>query len=176
MKSKKKTTNKQVKVKNGSFSKRQFFIIMAIILTFGALGVYMLNRSSAYTAYYASYLNNDQARLCIQQPPSDIPPTQGVGSRGPCVYAIQVGLNNWTTAQTKAGNSKNSPTVGGYVAVDGIYGESTKQKVIAFQKAKGAAGKNTAPDGVVGPNTWTAFFNDCSVFNMCPVPNPSGDK
>lgn len=159
--------------KLGVFNKKRLIVLVAL-LAFGAFGLYMLRQSKAYSTYYASYLNNAQAKQCIQPASSPgLPPTQSLGSRGPCVYAIQEGLNNWTTSQQKAGNSKNSPNVGGYIAVDGIFGQATKDKVINFQRAKGAQGKNTTPDGIMGPATWTTFFNDCNVFNMCAVTTSS---
>jgi peptidoglycan hydrolase-like protein with peptidoglycan-binding domain len=37
-------------------------------------------------------------------------------------------------------------------AADGVFGESTKQKVITYQKQKGLTA-----DGVVGPKTWSTF-------------------
>lgn len=45
--------------------------------------------------------------------------------------------------------------VHGYpIAVDGIYGEKTRQAVIALQKAK-----NLACDGIIGPKTWAALYS-----------------
>lgn len=173
-----KTSSKspKAKLKNKSrsqISNRKLIIGAVILIVFGALGLYMLKSSSAYTTYYTSYIQNDQARRCTQHG-ENMPPTQSIGSRGSCVFAIQVGLNNWTKHQLAGGNSKNSPNVGGYVAVDGVFGQSTKDKVIAFQKAKGQQGKNTAPDGVVGAATWSAMLNDCTFVDACP--NPNGGK
>ncbi len=168
---KKSSTKSKRTQSNGrpTVSNQKLIIGAVVLIVFGALGLYMLKSSSAYTKYYASFINNDQARQCTQHG-ENMPPTQAMGSRGPCVYAIQVGLNNWTKHQLASGKSKNSPDVGGYVAVDGIFGQSTKDKVIAFQKAKGQQGKNTSPNGVVGAATWSAMLNDCAFFDLCPKP------
>lgn len=45
--------------------------------------------------------------------------------------------------------SKNGYPTGG---IDGIFGEKTRQAVIAFQSAQGLQ-----PDGIVGPLTWAAI-------------------
>lgn len=45
--------------------------------------------------------------------------------------------------------------VHGYpIAVDGIYGEKTRQAVITLQKAK-----NLACDGIIGPKTWAVLYS-----------------
>ncbi|MBD1374017.1 peptidoglycan-binding protein, partial [Hazenella sp. IB182357] len=41
----------------------------------------------------------------------------------------------------------------GGIAVDGVFGAKTEQKVRAFQKANGLA-----VDGIVGRNTWGKLF------------------
>lgn len=69
------------------------------------------------------------------------PPTTGVnhpvlvlGSRGIAVKELQTKLNKAT---------------GSRLVVDGVFGQKTKDKVVAFQRYFGASG-----DGIVGPKTW----------------------
>ena len=69
--------------------------------------------------------------------PSDMPVLK-IGSKGDFVTIAQGRL-----------------VVAGYpIVVDGIYGEKTRQAVIALQKAK-----NLACDGIIGPKTWAVLYS-----------------
>lgn len=119
-----------------------------------------LNGQSDRVKYYTrakQVLNqNDAATPTIPIPPPTptipIPPPVDVataaqaptypgilrsGSRGPSVSALQQRLNE----------------LGASIAVDGIFGNGTRQAVINFQS------KNSlTPDGIVGPATWGALW------------------
>lgn len=41
--------------------------------------------------------------------------------------------------------------------IDGVYGSQTKEAIMAFQQNYGLSA-----DGIVGPDTWAAFYNYCS--------------
>lgn len=69
--------------------------------------------------------------------PSTNRPTIGVGDSGSSVKEAQTMLK------------KLGYNIGSYGA-DGVFGNSTKGAVLNFQKKNGLA-----PDGIVGPNTWT---------------------
>lgn len=157
-------TNKKPKKKveyQANFQRnRKIVIISAAILTFAVIGLLVLRNSSAATQYSVGSLGTG----------CNSTPQLSVGSRGNCVSALQKGLNNWTSAQiAKSGSGKNAAnsSAGGYIGVSGNFDEATKNKVMAFQKAKGQEGKNLKVDGIVGPQTWAAFTFDCSVFNQC---------
>lgn len=54
------------------------------------------------------------------------------------------------------------------VSQDGIFGEATRQAVIAFQQTKGLA-----PDGIVGPDTWRALYEAYQgIEDNVPQPGP----
>jgi len=95
-----------------------------------------------YAVYRGIYEN-------VQVPPAEAPPTGGtpaypgiplrVGSTGADVRLMQAYLNTIRIVYTSIP----------YLIVDGIFGEKTRESVIAFQ--------NTfllAPDGIIGPITW----------------------
>ncbi|MGP1386949.1 MAG: peptidoglycan-binding domain-containing protein [Thainema sp.] len=67
-------------------------------------------------------------------------PTLAYGTRGPAVEAVQAFLK------------ENNYYAG---AVDGIYGSSTREAVLAFQGPY----VNLSADGIVGENTWEAFID-----------------
>lgn len=155
-----KAPKKKVDYTKNFHRNKKIIIISAAILSFAVIGLMVLRSSSAATQYSVSSLGTGCSTT----------PLLKVGSRGNCVSALQKGLNNWTSAQiAKSGTGKNAAqnSVGGYIAVNGVFDEATKNKVMAFQKAKGQQGKNLAVDGIVGPQTWAAFTFDCEVFNMC---------
>jgi uncharacterized YkwD family protein len=64
------------------------------------------------------------------------------GSRGEQVRQIQQCLNNIP--------------VTGRLAVDGVFGNGTRNAVMAFQRQFGLS-----PDGLVGPVTWNAIMQEC---------------
>lgn len=160
MANKKTKASPKAKAKGIDNKKKKLILALVALIAFGGIGVYMLRSSSANTTYYTSFLTNSHRTSCNGTP------TLSVGSRGGCVVAVQQGLNNWTLSQNQ-GNSKNSSPAGAVIAVDGVYGNSTRDKVIAYQKAKKQNGKNLAADGIMGPATWAAFMNDCTVFGLC---------
>ncbi|HAX77133.1 MAG TPA: hypothetical protein DCY88_15190 [Cyanobacteria bacterium UBA11372] len=66
-------------------------------------------------------------------------PTLRLGSKGDDVNYLQEALNEY-----------------GYkVTVDGIFGKKTEAAVKKFQKSRGLT-----PDGIVGPQTWSALRFD----------------
>ena len=71
--------------------------------------------------------------------PAAAHPTLREGSHGPAVQEMQDKLGQALTA-------------GGPVTTDGRFGPTTSRRVRQFQRARGLA-----PDGVVGPATWTAL-------------------
>jgi peptidoglycan hydrolase-like protein with peptidoglycan-binding domain len=80
-----------------------------------------------------------------------VPPYPGelimAGSRGDSVRQLQECLNNI---------SKNHPEIG-TLAVDGIFGNGTRNAVIMFQSIFGLT-----QDGLVGPTTWLAINEECA--------------
>ena len=66
------------------------------------------------------------------------PPTVGLGSRGSTVVRLQNDLNG----------AFGFPIV----AVDGIFGQKTKNAVVEFQQQV-----NLTPNGIVGPQAWHAL-------------------
>ena len=75
------------------------------------------------------------------------PSNLAVGSRGQKVQQLQYMLRV---------ASQYIPSVPS-VAVDGIFGQGTQNAVIAFQRWAGLT-----PDGIVGPDTWNALYNQVS--------------
>ncbi|MCA9342628.1 peptidoglycan-binding protein [Candidatus Saccharibacteria bacterium] len=157
------TGSKKSKQKNGGFWTRNKIIVVIAVITFAALGVMVLKNSSAATTNYASFLNTG----------CNSTPTLSVGSKGPCVQAVQKGLNQWTANTAVNTGSKNSGPAPVYLTEDGVYGNATKNKVIVFQKDRKRLGKNLRTDGVFDAATWVAFLSDCNVFNTCKT---SGSK
>jgi peptidoglycan hydrolase-like protein with peptidoglycan-binding domain len=137
------------------WQRRKVPIIIVLVL-FASVGAYMIKSSGASTFMEASLFGYG----CTSTP------TIGQGNQGPCVTVVQQGLNNWSEYKKRSSGSK---TPYNYVPlkVDGVFGASTKAKVIEFQQAKATTGKNIAADGVVGPATWVSLQADCSVWVMC---------
>lgn len=75
------------------------------------------------------------------------PSNLSVGSRGQKVQQLQYML------RVAAQYIPSVPSV----AVDGIFGQSTQNAVIAFQRWAGLT-----QDGIVGPDTWNALYNQVS--------------
>ena len=82
-------------------------------------------------------------------PPVNIPPFPGVslrvGSAGPNVRMVQEAINK--LAQITPGMWQ--------IAVDGIFGNNTRDAVMAFQRIFGLV-----VDGIVGPITWTRLMEE----------------
>lgn len=155
---KKRTTSaKSTPRRAQSSQKNKVLLAIVGVLIFAALGAAIIRNSSAATTFYTSFW----AAGCNGTP------TVAVGSRGQCVLAVQRALNNWTR-NTNASDGKNNSPNKVLLAEDGIFGEATKNKVLDFQRAKNIQGKNTAPDGIVGPATWAALLNDCNATGSCP--------
>ena len=85
-------------------------------------------------------------------PPEDIPPFPGVsmrvGSTGAGVRMVQEAIN------------KLAPTVPGMwqITVDGIFGNNTRDAVMAFQRIFGLV-----VDGIVGPITWNRLMQEANI-------------
>lgn len=159
----KKSTNRATKnvssskVKTAN-KKRNIIIAVLSVAVFSVIGYMLLRPSQAAVTNYTSFLDSG----CTGTP------TLGLGNQGPCVRAVQVGMNNWTRSQNSS-KGKSTPPQSAYLVVDGIYGQSTKNKVADYQRGKNLTGKNISVDGVVGSATWAAMLNDCNVFNTCYV-------
>ena len=90
-----------------------------------------------------------------------VPPSSVLreGSRGQDVITLQYLLSIM---------SEYYPDIPG-VTQDGIFGNGTKQAVIAFQRRMGLT-----PDGIVGPSTWNSLYRTyLGIGQNVPVPNPS---
>ena len=89
--------------------------------------------------------------LSPDQRPGDFPGTLRLGSTGTPVRELQYYLyllgayNNIIPA----------------VTIDGVFGSRTEAAVIAFQKLAGLTA-----DGIVGPATWAALYQDASVLRL----------
>ena len=94
-------------------------------------------------------------------PPINIPPFPGtalrVGSAGNNVRLVQEAIN------------KLAPTVPGLwtIAADGIFGNGTRDAVMAFQRIFGLT-----VDGIVGPNTWNRLMQEANITATTPPPTP----
>ncbi|MCM1135143.1 MAG: peptidoglycan-binding protein [Clostridium sp.] len=113
--------------------------------------------SSLYTAVTRlAELDSEGSSLGI----GTVPPSSVLrqGTRGGDVVTLQYLLN--MLAEFYAGIPAVSP--------DGIFGNETRQAVIAFQQIMGLT-----PDGIVGPATWRALYDAyLGVLENVPIPKP----
>lgn len=118
---------------------KKWLMPAAVIIVFGAIGVYYVAASQAATRYYISFVGGHNCRTT---------PTLRQGSRGECVKALQIMLNN-TGANPR-------------LTADGIFGPRTRSAVITYQRQNGLV-----DDGIVGNNTWHSLLNNCRAFYAC---------
>lgn len=104
-------------------------------------------------------LDSEGSTLGIGTVPPNVVLRQG--SRGQDVVTLQYLLNVM---------SRFYPSVPAPIQ-DGIFGNGTRQSVIAFQQAVGLD-----PDGIVGPRTWEALYNIAlGLQESVPTPEPEPD-
>ncbi|MCL2052214.1 MAG: peptidoglycan-binding protein [Lachnospiraceae bacterium] len=91
------------------------------------------------------------------QPPENIPPFPGVslrvGSTGASVRQVQEAINK--LAQITPGMWQ--------IAADGIFGNGTRDAVMAFQRIFGLT-----VDGIVGPITWNRLMQEANITTQTP--------
>lgn len=155
--------------KQAWYLQQKVMLPLIMVIVFAAIGTYVIRKSKAATAYPVSML--DPSNRCSTPGVDDLPTPLGQGNAGPCVVALQNGLNNWNSfrAWVTAGRIPYHP-----LTADGIFGPATKSAVMDFQREHSANGKRLAVDGYVGASTWTALLNDCAVVRSnC---GPTGSK
>lgn len=163
--------NTATKTQKQSITSKKWFkfgLPALLVVILAAAGAYYVNRSKAATGYIdtkPNYISSISGHGCVTS--GKYPPTLSQGSRGECVKALQLGLNNRKAfiAWTSGGKIPYRP-----ITVDAVYGVATTAAVKEFQSSKGITA-----DGVAGKTTWDQFLTDCTVKASCRVP-VSGQK
>lgn len=117
-----------------------------VVLAIGIIGAYFVVSSHAST--YDARMSGYGGYSCKSTD------TLRSGSRGDCVKALQYGIDNWVR-QCKIATP--------ILTIDGKFGASTTNGVKVFQSKHGIAA-----DGIVGANTWNAFFAERSIYPNTP--------
>jgi len=145
----------------GKLNIKKLILPLVVVVAVAGVGGYMLAKSQAYIGDSIGVISGFGGYGCNYY---TIPPTIRQGSTGECVKALQHGLNLWGV---NSGSKKSVPYLP--LTVDGVFGSKTTSVVKAYQKSKGLT-----QDGVVGPNTWTAFLSDCYLTYGGCSPRPDG--